>query len=58
MPRHLDGGQFGEEGLLEVLRAHADATPDAIATAVLAAVLEFGAGEQSDDLTLLVARAR
>jgi sigma-B regulation protein RsbU (phosphoserine phosphatase) len=50
--------QFGEERLLEVLRAHPGATPDAIVSALLAGVLEFGGGEQSDDLTLMVARAR
>jgi serine phosphatase RsbU (regulator of sigma subunit) len=49
---------FGEERLLEVLRAHADASPDTIVSAVLASVMEFGASDQSDDLTLLVARAR
>jgi len=53
-----DGEHFGEERLVEVLRRHADAAPDAILSAVLAGVQEFGAGEQSDDLTLLVARAR
>ncbi|MFI5371115.1 MAG: PP2C family protein-serine/threonine phosphatase [Candidatus Eisenbacteria bacterium] len=50
--------QFGEERMLEVLRARPDAAPDAIVSALLAAVLEFGGGEQSDDLTLVVARAR
>ncbi|HUK62315.1 MAG TPA: PP2C family protein-serine/threonine phosphatase [Dongiaceae bacterium] len=53
-----DGTHYGEERLLEVLRANADVPPDAILAAVLADVLDFGAGEQSDDLTLLVARAR
>ncbi len=53
-----EGAHYGEERLLEVLRAHAEAGPDAILSAVLASVLDFGAGEQSDDLTLMVARAR
>jgi serine phosphatase RsbU (regulator of sigma subunit) len=53
-----DGAYYGEERLLGVLRANAGAPPDAILAAVLADVLDFGAGEQSDDLTLLVARAR
>jgi phosphoserine phosphatase RsbU/P len=50
--------QFGEERLLEALRSCADAPPEAIVAAILDRVQEFGAGDQSDDLTLLVARVR
>jgi len=53
-----DGEHFGEERLLAVVREHADRTPDEILSAVLAAVREFGDEAQTDDLTLLVARAR
>ena len=50
--------QFGEARLLEVLNGIPDATPDEMVSAILAAVQAFGAGEQSDDLTLLVAKVR
>ena len=50
--------EFGEDRLIEVLRGCADAAPDTIVAAVLDRVQEFGAGDQSDDLTLLVARVR
>jgi serine phosphatase RsbU (regulator of sigma subunit) len=49
---------FGEERLIEVLRSHQDSAPDAIVSAILDRVRSFGADDQSDDLTLLVARAR
>ena len=49
---------FGEERLIETLRGRADAPPDAIVTEILDRVQKFGAGDQSDDLTLLVAQIR
>jgi serine phosphatase RsbU (regulator of sigma subunit) len=49
---------FGEERLVNVVREHADAPAEAIAAAILGNVQGFGTGEQSDDLTLVVARAR
>lgn len=49
---------FGEERLVEALRAHPDAAPDHIVSEILDRVQKFGAGDQSDDLTLLVARVR
>ena len=53
-----DRGHFGEERLVDVVRSHADAEPDDVVTAILERVQDFGAGERSDDLTLLVTRAR
>ena len=50
--------QFGEERLVQVVRDHAGDPAEAIALAILDQVQRFGVGEQSDDLTLLVARAR
>ena len=50
--------QLGEEGLLDILRRHVNAPPDEVISAILDRVQEFSAGEQSDDLTLLVARVR
>ena len=49
-----DGEQFGEERLADVILQHPDASPEELISAVLGQVAEFGAGEQSDDLTLLV----
>ena len=53
-----DGDYFGEERLIEVIRGQRDASPEETIAAVLDRVQEFSSGEQSDDLTLLVARAR
>jgi serine phosphatase RsbU (regulator of sigma subunit) len=49
--------EFGEARLVQTLREnrHLDAT--SLLDAVVAGVQQFAAGEQSDDLTLLVARA-
>jgi PAS domain S-box-containing protein len=49
--------EFGEARLVKTLREnrHLDAT--SLFDAIVAAVQQFAAGEQSDDLTLLVARA-
>lgn len=52
------GEQFGEERLIDVVRGLTDAGPEEILGEILARVQAFGAGDQSDDLTLLVARAR
>lgn len=50
--------QFGEERLVRVVREHANESAEAVAAAILGSVQGFGAGEQSDDLTLVVARGR
>ena len=50
--------QFGEDGLLDVLRSHPDAPPERVVSAILDRVQQFSDGDQSDDLTLLVARVR
>jgi serine phosphatase RsbU (regulator of sigma subunit) len=49
---------FGEERLIQALRSRPDAAPDAIVSEILDRVQAFSAGDQSDDLTLLVARVR
>lgn len=49
---------YGEERLLQVVRDSARLPAEEIAAAILASVGAFGDGEQSDDLTLMVARAR
>jgi len=40
------------------IRSHADAPPDLVIAGILERVQSFSAGDQSDDLTLLVARLR
>lgn len=50
--------QYGEERLVQLVRDHAQRSAEEVARAILDSVQEFGAGEQSDDLTLMVARAR
>jgi sigma-B regulation protein RsbU (phosphoserine phosphatase) len=49
---------YGEARLLEELNAHRGAPAEAILDAVLASVQRFSAGTQSDDLTMLVLRAK
>ena len=49
--------EFGEARLIEELQAHSRLPLDEIVTAIFSCVQEFSAGEQSDDLTLLIARA-
>jgi len=50
--------QFGEERLIEALRSRPEAAPEELLSGVLARVEQFGAGNPSDDLTLLIARVR
>jgi sigma-B regulation protein RsbU (phosphoserine phosphatase) len=50
--------EYGEERLLGVLRACGELSVEQTVTAVFQSVQAFSAGEQSDDLTLLIARAR
>ncbi len=50
--------QFGEARLIDVLRANRGLPVNEIVAAILTSVQRFSGGTQSDDLTLLVARAR
>jgi serine phosphatase RsbU (regulator of sigma subunit) len=54
------GEEFGEDRLLETIRAHLAHPVPSILDAILAAALEFsgGEGKMRDDLTLVVARGR
>lgn len=52
------GDEFGDMRLLETLRTNQDLAPASLLSVLVQAVQQFSAGEQSDDLTLLVARAR
>jgi serine phosphatase RsbU (regulator of sigma subunit) len=50
--------EFGEAGLVQTLRNNRHADALSIVQSVVASVQEFSAGQQKDDLTLLVARVR
>jgi phosphoserine phosphatase RsbU/P len=49
---------FGEDRLIEVIRAHAALPAPALWKEIIAAVQRFSPGEQQDDITLLVARCK
>ena len=52
------GDEFGEEGLVAVLQARRHLAADALLQLVIEAVKDFSSGEQADDITLIVAKAK
>jgi serine phosphatase RsbU (regulator of sigma subunit)/catechol 2,3-dioxygenase-like lactoylglutathione lyase family enzyme len=50
--------EFGEERLLASLRRHRSLAPEALVESVVEDVRRFGPHEQSDDVTLIVAKCR
>jgi serine phosphatase RsbU (regulator of sigma subunit) len=52
------GDEFGEDGLLQSLKRHAELCPNDMVQAILADVQRFGAEEQHDDITLMIAKCR
>ena len=52
------GNEFGEARLVETVRAHVQDSPQQLLLRIQEAVQKFSAGEQSDDLTLVIARCR
>jgi phosphoserine phosphatase RsbU/P len=50
------GAEYGEARLLETARRHPDASASALISAIVEDVRAFASQEQSDDLTLVVAR--
>jgi len=52
------GNEFGEARLIEVVRAHRQFAPAQLVQVIQEEVKKFSTGEQSDDLTLVIARAR
>lgn len=50
------GEEFGQERLIEVLRGYAGVPAQQLVAAAVERVVEFSAGRQVDDLTLIVAR--
>jgi len=53
-----EGNEFGEARLCETVRKNLQLPPADLLNAIVEAVQKFSVGEQSDDLTLVVARAR
>ena len=52
------GEEFGEEGFVNTLRAHPCRSAQDLLDSVIAAVKDFAPGDQADDITLLVAKAK
>jgi len=52
------GDEFGEEGLVAALRSGRSFSAPELLASVIRAVEEFAPGEQADDLTLLVVKAK
>jgi serine phosphatase RsbU (regulator of sigma subunit) len=52
------GDEFGEDRLLESLKRYAELCPGEMVQAILADVQRFGAKEQHDDITLMIAKCR
>jgi len=50
--------EYGEQRLVEALRRYREMAPQALLSAVLDNVREFNPNEQSDDITLIVARCK
>jgi serine phosphatase RsbU (regulator of sigma subunit)/predicted enzyme related to lactoylglutathione lyase len=48
--------EFGEQGLVEVLRRHSELSCEALLTTITNQVRAFGSSEQHDDITLIVAK--
>jgi phosphoserine phosphatase RsbU/P len=52
------GNEFGEDRLVDLVRANLALTPEQLITQIQSAVMSFSANNQFDDLTLVLARAR
>ena len=52
------GEEFGENHLVDILRSQYRVPVSQLSEAVVAAVRQFSAGEQQDDITLLIARCK
>lgn len=53
---NAEGEEFGQHRLIATLQQHASETAQAAVNGVLAAVLDHCTGEQTDDITLIVAK--
>jgi serine phosphatase RsbU (regulator of sigma subunit) len=54
----MDGREFGEEGLIEIVRAECHLSVERLLERILEKVRAFSGREQEDDITLVVARGR
>jgi len=52
------GNEFGEDRLIEAVRAHLKDSPQQLLSHIQETVQKFSPGEQFDDLTLVIARCR
>jgi sigma-B regulation protein RsbU (phosphoserine phosphatase) len=52
------GNEFGEARLIQTVQAHLQESPEQLLTYIQESVQKFSAGEQFDDLTLVIAKAR
>jgi serine phosphatase RsbU (regulator of sigma subunit) len=52
------GEEFGEHRLIELLRRHREESSPVLIASILDDVKKFSPHEQSDDITLIVARCR
>ena len=55
---NADGNEFGEDGLVTALRRGHHQSAQELLNFVIATVKQFAHGEQADDLTLLIAKAK
>jgi sigma-B regulation protein RsbU (phosphoserine phosphatase) len=55
---NVSGEEFGEDGLVTALRAGRDRKAQGLLESVIEAVKKFAPGEQADDITLVIARAK
>jgi len=53
-----DGQEFGEHNLIEALRRHREASPQALVASIVDEVQRFGPHEQHDDVTVIAAKCR
>ena len=52
------GDEYGEQGLIEVLRRNRDLSSEALLASIVADVQHFSPHEQHDDITLIVAKCK
>jgi serine phosphatase RsbU (regulator of sigma subunit) len=52
-----DGEEFGESRLIDVLKMHLSLPPKALLESIVETVQNFSGGDQTDDITLIVARS-
>ena len=52
------GNEFGEDRLVDLIRANLALTPEQLIAQIQSSVISFSANNQFDDLTLVLARAR